>query len=251
MSIDNLRKAFGVNDSQKQTSEEKRNRNEDSAKKVLAYSRTLNNLDKRMEVRDYNHFKRGFVKAFKQTTGTDLIVNQNNKAFLSAIAAYFYKDESFLTNPSVLNRPDFDKGLLISGSFGLGKSTIMEVMQNLGKGFKIDNMNYKIRSCNSIVTQYETLDSRNPQAEREFFRNLTKKNEIYFDDFGTEDIASRFGKKELMKSILEERYSSRVKTHVTTNLTMQEISDRYGERVADRIPEMFNLIKIEGESFRN
>ena len=60
-------------------------------------------------------------------------------------------------------------------------------------------------------------------------------------------MVSRIKKVEIFKDILEKRYSNNAKTMVSMNYsgnsveeTLDAISDKYGERVYDRIFEMFN-----------
>ena len=62
---------------------------------------------------------------------------------------------------------------------------------------------------------------------------------------------------EIFKDILEKRYSNNAKTMVSMNYsgnsvedTLDAISIKYGERVYDRIFEMFNIIDLHGKSLR-
>jgi DNA replication protein DnaC len=71
---------------------------------------------------------------------------------------------------------------------------------------------------------------------------------LYIDDLGFEN--KTYNKSELFAEILFERNRRDVKTHVTTNLNPAELVDRYGARIGDRLPQMFNIISWNGESFR-
>jgi DNA replication protein DnaC len=49
-----------------------------------------------------------------------------------------------------------------------------------------------------------------------------------------------------MHEVLTQRYKNGLftSTHVTTNLSAEQIKELYGVRVADRMREMFNLISF-------
>jgi DNA replication protein DnaC len=57
-----------------------------------------------------------------------------------------------------------------------------------------------------------------------------------------------------MAEILTDRYDMfirhKMKTHITTNLTFQQIKESYGGRFYDRMKEMFNVISLTGKSLR-
>lgn len=75
-----------------------------------------------------------------------------------------------------------------------------------------------------------------------------------FDDLGMEPQRINYYGTNVntMEHVLAARYDRREKdiTYVTTNLSFKDVGDRYGERISDRCLEMFNLVKIEGESWR-
>ncbi|OIQ22174.1 MAG: hypothetical protein BM557_02020 [Flavobacterium sp. MedPE-SWcel] len=99
------------------------------------------------------------------------------------------------------------------------------------------------------------------------FETLMWKGSRYFDDLKTERIASNYGKVNIFKELLEERYNrvdpktkKRLKTFVTCNFkegfednlekAVDEFGEKYGSRVWDRMFEMFNIIEFKGKSFR-
>ena len=57
-----------------------------------------------------------------------------------------------------------------------------------------------------------------------------------------------------MSEIMLDRYDNfkryGVQTYATSNLGAKEFGDIYGDRMRDRMREMFNFIEIKGESFR-
>ncbi|MEK6878907.1 MAG: ATPase, partial [Nanoarchaeota archaeon] len=70
---------------------------------------------------------------------------------------------------------------------------------------------------------------------------------VCFDDMGTEDDRKNYGNESnVMADVMLNRYDNKRnlirKTHITTNLTTEEMEQRYGSRVRSRMREMFNLV---------
>lgn len=149
------------------------------------------------------------------------------------------------------------KGLLLTGDYGTGKSTIMQILNKYlwfigGRdagdypigGFRIDSASYVSTGFSMKGRDYLELYTYNGGIPRT----------ICFDELGREPIPSKHFGTELnvMQYILQCRYELRYecKTHITTNLSIEEIQDRYGAYIADRINEMFNVIELKGSSRR-
>lgn len=171
---------------------------------------------------------------------------------------YFSKDERFFECENLrkeLSVPSFDKGLLIIGNFGNGKTSTMKVFEKIFKG--IPEVGFKGYSANEVVTMFEKCST---DVDREYFENQLWRGIRYFDDLKTERIASNFGKVNIFKEIIEERYNRKAKTHVTCNFkkdnpgdinaALDEFEEKYDGRVYDRLFEMYNIIEFKGKSFR-
>lgn len=209
---------------------------------------------KPIEQLNFAWLAKAFEMQFQFNEGKELRVNESNSEVLRLITQYFAKNkefENFKDKKVALNRMDLRKGLLIIGGVGCGKTSMMRTFQSIGQRImqkRNDSfMYFQMISCNSLVREFEGLEQR----EKEWFFERNLKGVKYFDDFGTEGDASNFGKVNLMKNILEERYLKGKKCHLSTNLMLEEIEEKYGFRVYDRIKEMFNVIVMSGESFRN
>ncbi len=141
---------------------------------------------------------------------------------------------------------DLDKGILLSGQVGCGKTSLMTLM----KFVPGPERNHVIKSCRGIsfefiVDGYEVIS----RYSRMSFNNDSPK--IYcFDDLGAEQTLKYFGNEcNVMSEILLSRYdyfiSHKMITHVTTNLSAQQLEDLYGERVRSRVRQMFNLVSFD------
>ena len=147
-----------------------------------------------------------------------------------------------------MNKASLNKGILLIGSYGCGKTSMMETFHEIGKRLLPNKyMWFPMTSTLELVDEYESLNNTSKEA---FFKKYNDVKLMYFDDFGTEEDASNYGKKNLMKEILEKRYLKKNKSFVTTNLTLIEIKEKYGKRVFSRLQQMFNIIQFDGEDLR-
>lgn len=199
-----------------------------------------------------------FKNQFEITNGKPFVKNEFWLENISPLLYYFSQDERFLSCENLrkeLSIPSFEKGLLIIGNFGNGKTASMKTFESIFKNF--DGYRFKGFSANEAVTMFEKC---NDEITRSDFEKLMWRGTRYFDDLKTERIASNFGKVNIFKEILEERYNSKSKTFITCNFcdgypndidaALDEFETKYGGRVYDRIFEMFNIIEFKGNSFR-
>ncbi len=155
---------------------------------------------------------------------------------------YFIKEEK---NCERLNI-DVNKGILLSGPVGCGKTSLMRLMRYivpLQKPYKIIPARNIVFGFNHIG--YKIIES---YGNGQFF---------CFDDLGVEPVGRHYGKDcNVMGEVILSRYdlfsfpdpARRIKTHATTNLNAQELEERYGNRVRSRMRAMFNLIGFEKRS---
>jgi len=204
---------------------------------------------------NYNILLTRFKEKFLEIEGrafSDVMLSN-----IQTVLYYFSKHPEFFNcdNLSNLSKPSFDKGLLIIGEYGNGKTSTMRVLKQL---FNNTPLTFKMYTSNKIVS---TFEGHQEASERTAYMNRTKTATAYFDDVKTEKIASNYGKHNLMKEILEERYISKNKTYITCNFrdgdrlnnmqdALNEFGDSYGPRVYDRLFEMFNIIEFKGKSLR-
>lgn len=203
-----------------------------------------------------------FLEKYKEVNGKEFIQTPEAMSNVKTLFYYFLKEDEFFKceNLSYITKPDFSKGLLIVGGYGNGKTSVMKTFEAIFKGIK--NYHFTSHNANDVVKMFEKIKSD------EFGIDLTRKDfdrkmnlgSVYFDDVKTEREASNFGKVNLFKEILEIRSAKTYKTYITCNFkegfpnnlekALDEFSTKYGERVYDRIYDMFNIIEFKGKSFR-
>lgn len=81
-----------------------------------------------------------------------------------------------------------------------------------------------------------------------------RSSDLIIDDLGVEpQTATIYGNTKCpLADCLEERYAAwpHIRTYITTNLTMRDILERYGERVSSRLAEMCAVIVLAGTDRR-
>lgn len=127
------------------------------------------------------------------------------------------------------------RGLLCFGNCGRGKTLIC------GKIIPLLLNHY----CGKIVSCY---DAQQMNAGIDAVKN---KHIIYIDDIGTENISVRFGDKRMAFSEIADEAEKKGKLLLlTTNLSIDELKEKYGERTVDRLRAITKTILFQGESLR-
>lgn len=75
---------------------------------------------------------------------------------------------------------------------------------------------------------------------------------LVLDDVGTEsrEVKLYGNSRMLFNELLFERYDRRLPMIVTTNLSLKDFDLRYGEKVASRVREMFDIMIMNGKDLR-
>lgn len=185
-------------------------------------------------------------------------IDDDNRAVYEMLCLYFSKDKNFLSvAKSALNEtPSLEKGILLSGIFGTGKTAMMELFsRNQRQVFTLVDAK-KIandfgRFGEESTLEHETLIENASNDSTRFFHKYTG---LCIDDIGTEDLKTHYGnKKNVIGDLIEQRYSKGnvgVYLHATTNLTAKQLEEYYGGRVKSRLREIFNVIVLPGKDRR-
>ena len=232
---------------------------ESAKERLLEYSKVvrLEKPKKSLEGIKYDELFFAFKHEFQVATGKELMVDKERLDDYKTLLCYFTKDDRFFEceNLSKLSIPSFDKGLLIVGGYGNGKSTIMRTLSRSLKYYRVRQ--FRFYTANSIVDQFENCET--VQDKKKFWQTFTN-GTMCFDDVKTERDASNYGKYNLFRDLIERRYDLNSTTFMTCNYrngkygdlqdSLSEFGERYGARAYDRIFEMFNIIEFKGKSLR-
>lgn len=127
------------------------------------------------------------------------------------------------------------KGLLMFGGCGLGKSVIgMYILPLL-----IKDVHKKVVNIFSAQELKQKIDE------------ILKLHIIYIDDIGTEDNLNSYGNKRMPFAELCDAAEKKGKLLIlTTNLSIDELTQRYGDRVVDRLIATTKAVPFTGDSLR-
>lgn len=240
--------------------EEEERRKVKKQTKTINYYNKVRTMDKDKKI--YRLLKKGvlwrdFKKAFFENEKKYFINDNVSVANVKPLFYYFlnnldqFKD---CDNTSNITTVDLSKGLLIVGDYGCGKTATMKALEKATKGSKFG---FKYYTAKEIVTRYNACE--NPLQKSELINEVCTGTR-YFDDILSEHDANNYGKVNLFRDIFEMRYAKEKRTFITINYhedhpgdmkkAIEQLGERYGKRVYDRLFEMFNVIEFKGNSRR-
>ena len=174
--------------------------------------------------------------------GNHFKILENDHPVIYKLIAYFLKDEATCFQYNI----NLNKGILLSGPIGCGKTSLMNLMKHLTP----TEHKFFVKPCRDI--SFEFIQDGYQIIHKYSIGKLyqSEPRTYCFDDLGTENNLKYFGNEcNVMAEILLSRYdlfiSKKLLTHITTNLSATEIEKHYGNRVRSRLREMVNLIAFE------
>lgn len=150
---------------------------------------------------------------------------------------------------SVLNGENKKWGVMIAGNVGTGKTTLLKAIQSFfvvmsHVGFIPNGIGLRLQTSKNIA---EMVIKSSVMHYAYFNEPL-----LAIDDLGNDaSEISNYGRNLTpIVDLLEYRYSRKLVTFVSTNLSAKERAEKYGNRVADRFNEMFLKIVFNENSYR-
>lgn len=131
-----------------------------------------------------------------------------------------------------------DKGLFIYGNTGVGKTYAMHALTRINGG--------DVENFVSLLSEFKDYFNKG-----DYFGNLkmlTSKDRLFIDDIGAEKMSDFV--QEFLYLIINRRYENMKRTVLSTNLTLDDFRERYGDRLLSRIAEMCLLVELKGEDRR-
>ncbi len=149
--------------------------------------------------------------------------------FLQNVLNYFTEGQTSL---------DRQKGLLIRGTVGSGKTFTMKVIQKWLEAHK----KFSFYRCQNIAEDFNKIGSS-------VLVEYNTEKEILFDDLGAEEQGRFYGdKQEVFEKIILHRYEvfqvTGKKTHFTTNFSNEDLQKKYGLRAYDRLKDLVNVVNF-------
>lgn len=156
-----------------------------------------------------------------------------------------------------LRAPCGKVGLMMTGLYGNGKTTLMMAMCNLINWLFYSERSSQRRSIRIVKAKDIAWMAIDKDSRRDFER-LFQEDMLAIDEVGEEpaEIVHYGMVYTPIRDLLEERYARQKLTIITTNLVQSEkkqlfqIRDHYGERVVDRLREMMKIVPFHNGSYR-
>lgn len=161
----------------------------------------------------------------------DFQVDDDNREFINDMFYYLNYDSKY--------SGDCDRGILLIGQIGCGKTFLMKTM------FKIIEL-----ACNKLVVQIhaKSLLYEIESKGIEFFR----KRALYIDDLGKEEKEGKiYGNiHHPVEDIISYREMYNSITFASGNYQMKTYQEFYTKHIIDRMGKMFNIHTLKGGSRR-
>lgn len=170
--------------------------------------------------------------------GKNFKIYEEDEVVLYKLCIYFIRDFDACSKLNI----DPNKGILLSGPVGCGKTSLMKLLRHIVPHQKP----YEIIPARNITFAFNNIGYKT-------IEEYGSSSFYCFDDLGVETTGRHFGRDcNVMGEILLSRYDlflhNKVRTHATTNLNAQELEERYGNRVRSRMRQLFNLIAFNEQS---
>jgi hypothetical protein len=190
----------------------------------------------------------------KRIAGPDYIFTKELKTVWNNLFLYFIgSPESTLS---------LNKSIAITGSYGVGKSTIFSIIHRWLEWITLRNPNtFRISSTEEVISILQQKDWMSDVLVLNHNENLYGLNtpgpiHILVNEFAYQYDVKHYGTdvKQYMEMFIMKRYDIFQQfgklTHVTMNFDSKSLDKNFSPRIVDRFREMFNVIELKGNSFR-
>ena len=150
----------------------------------------------------------------------------------------------------IKNLPD-DKGLLLWGAPGVGKSYSLAALarEYIADGYNVARTGYELL-CLRIRDSFKP---KSVETELSIIKPYLEADRFFLEDIGTTksegNIESDFSVRTLLV-LLDYRLENCLPTFLTTNRPVEELGKTFDERIASRLLQACEIVKLTGEDRR-
>lgn len=144
---------------------------------------------------------------------------------------------------------DCKPGLMLYGQVGNGKTTMAKAACSMINMLYDSSYSQERKG----VWQISALDlSTIARNDADRFERMKKTELLFVDDLGCEPVTVKSWGNELspVVELLYHRYDKQLFTIISSNLSDSDFKERYGDRIDDRMREMFDRLSFTNKSFR-
>lgn len=149
------------------------------------------------------------------------------------------------------------KSLALLGNCGVGKTHLAVAMLNIwceqNKHLKQDfdsasrYFAYFLPSNEFFMELKSTFDLKD-KSELDIIADYGNRPLLIFDDLGSEKVTD--WSRQVFYTLIDYRYREMKQTIITSNLTLNEIAEKFDDRIPSRLCEMGEVITLKGEDRR-
>lgn len=136
------------------------------------------------------------------------------------------------------------KGLYLYGGAGTGKTYALYGAYRI---LKIKNILCILWNVTALLAELKACYSSD-DGEQAIHSIVIDSRILFLDDYGVEKQTE--WNTEMMYRIINYRYENMLPTFIASNLSLQELAEKSGDRIASRIAEMCQVIKMDGNDKR-
>lgn len=161
-------------------------------------------------------------------------------AMIKSRGVQFQMDEATISKVERVIKWMFEsqkRGLLLCGTLGNGKTTMLRALKCM---------------FGSHVVYYEAQEIYEHYKQNQSLPQVSGHSVLLIDDLGVEPASyNEFGEiRYPLAEMLMTRYKYNTTTIIATNYTPEQLGETYGPRVADRMREMYAMIRYIEPSYR-
>lgn len=197
-------------------------------------------------------FRQQEITLLYEQSGIQEILARENFDTLST-AYYEGEDLQRFENAALISHKFVDnfkkdyQNLLFYGTVGTGKSFLSGCIARelLSQGLAV--IYFSANGLFENLARY-SFDAKSKETLYNFCKDIYNSDLVIIDDLGTE-VTNNFVTSQLF-SLLNERHLRQKATIISTNLNLEEIRDRYSDRIFSRITSNYTLCKLTGPDIR-
>lgn len=188
---------------------------------------------------------------YEQSHMREMLQNDN---FRTLSYEYYQGDDLTRFKNAVITCQNFIKNfnsdyhnLFFYGTVGTGKTFLSNctAKELIESGHSV--IYFSAAGLFDLLSRY-SFDYKSKEEERECHADLYQCDLLIVDDLGTE-LTNQFVASRLF-SLLNERHMGKKATIISTNLSLEELRDRYSDRIFSRITSHYELCKLTGPDIR-
>ena len=197
-------------------------------------------------------FKQQIISLLYQQSNIKDLLNENN---FSTLSYEFYNGEDLLHFQNAVKtckefidcfNSDYHN-LFFYGTVGTGKSFLSGCVAKELMDYGHSVIYFSSAGLFEKLSQL-SFDYNTKEKQADLYEDLYSCDLLIIDDLGTE-LTNHFSSSQFF-SCLNERILRKKSIIISTNLSLQELRDRYSDRIFSRITSNFKLCKITGPDIR-